>query len=113
MRIRLKYIMQDVDFRRNELTIYEAHRRSRDFPGDPKLGEAGLYISKAGTQLLWVLHYEAEAQIFNTSRRRIESLKMRISGGHWNPLLLANYASDVGIELEGIRRFEEAFAKNK
>lgn len=109
MRLRLKAISQDVDFRSTELAIFEKYRRSKDFAGDPRTGEAYLFVSKSGTQLLWVLHYEAKVQVLNRDRRRIESLKMRVSGGYWNPLMLQNYANDLGIELEGIKRFEEVF----
>lgn len=113
MRLRLKGILQDVDFRSTELSIYEGFRRSRSFPGDPKAGEAYLFVSRAGNQLLWILHYEPEIIVIKTKRRRIESMKFRVSGGYWNPLMLANYAADIGIELEGIKRFEDAYAQSQ
>ena len=109
MRIRLKGIQQDVDFRQSELTNYEAFRKSKRFSGDPKKGEAYLFVSTSGNQLVWVLKYEADVTVFRTQRRRIESLRFRISGGHWNPMMLANYADEVGIELVGIKRFEEIY----
>ena len=109
MILRLKHIVQDVDFRKNELTTYEAWHVSKNFTDDPKLGEAIMFVSKSGNQLLWVLHYNPESLVLKTNRRSIESLKFRVSGGYWNPMLLANYAAEVGIELEGIKRFEESF----
>ena len=111
LKIRLKGIVQNVDFRQSELTNYEAFRRTKRFQGDPKLGEAYLLISTTGNQLVWILKYEADVTVFQTERRRIESLRFRISGGYWNPLMLANYAEEVGIDLVGIKRFEEAFAE--
>lgn len=35
------------------------------------------------------------------------TVKMRITHGTWDILMLQNYANDVGIELDGIKRFEE------
>lgn len=109
MRIRLKHIIQEVDFRYNELSIYEKHRKSKDFVADPKVGEAILFVSKSGNQLLWVLGYDADVMVQTTIRRRIESLRLRVSGGYWNPLMLADYAENVGIQLEGLKKFEESY----
>lgn len=35
------------------------------------------------------------------------SERVRLSRSTWNPLMLQNYANSVGIELDGLRRFEE------
>jgi hypothetical protein len=113
VKIRLRGIVQDCDFRYNELTLFEKYRASKAYQGDLRAGEAYLLVSRTGNQLVWVLRYEPEVQVLKTKRRRIETLRFRVSGGYWNPLMLANYASEVGIELEGIKRFEEAFAARK
>lgn len=111
MRLRLRQIFKDVDFRFSELTIYEKYTpvqvRESLRPGD-----AALFISRSGSQLLWVLHYgEMAAQ--KTQRTVIQSMKLRVSGGYWNPLMLQNYANEIGIELEGIKRFEELFGEQR
>jgi hypothetical protein len=113
MKLRLKAIIQDADFRYNELNMYEQYRKTKAFTGDPGRNEAFLFVSKRGNQLVWILNYEPGVLVQKTERKRIESLRMRVSGGYWNPLMLANYALAVGIELEGIKRFEEAFAARK
>jgi hypothetical protein len=110
MKLRLKGIFQEVDFRYNELSIYERYRKDRSFQGDPKLGETYLFVSTSGNQLLWVLRYEDKVLVHKTMRKRIETLRFRVSGGSWNPLMLANYAEEIGITLEGIRKFEEIYA---
>lgn len=113
MRLKLKSIVQDVDFRCNELTVYERYRASKAYAGDLGRNEACLFVSCSGNQLLWVLSYEPNVLVLKTPRRRIETLRMRVSGGYWNPLMLANYAEKVGIELDGIKRFEEIFETKK
>ena len=123
MKLRLKGIVQDCDFRFNELSVYEKFRKTKSFQGDPGLTEAYLFISKGETQLLWVLRYENDmwwdqhkylaavpkGKEPRLKRRRIQSLKLRVSGGRWHPLMLANYANEVGIDLDGIKKFEEVY----
>jgi hypothetical protein len=113
MKLRLKGIIQDADFRYSELTLYEKYLRSKAYGGELGTNETYLFVSRSGNQLVWVLHYEPDVLVQKTKRRRIESLRMRISGGYWNPLMLQNYANEVGIELEGIKRFEEAFKEKQ
>lgn len=113
MSIRLKGIVQDVDFRYNELSIYEKFRKSKSFVADPRVGEAILFVSKNGNQLLWVLGYDEDVMVQKTSRRRIETLRLRVSGGYWNPLMLADYAENVGIQLEGLKKFEEVYEASR
>lgn len=106
MRLRLRQIFQDADFRQNELTLWRHYKKKCAF--EPKAGDAVLLVSRSGNQLLFVLNY-SEGVAQKSTRERIESLRFRLSGGYWNPLMIANYAAEVGIELEGIKRFEEAF----
>jgi len=41
----------------------------------------------------------------------IASVRLRLTGSHWNPLMLQNYAEACGIELMGIKRFEEHYER--
>jgi hypothetical protein len=113
VKLRLKHIVQDVDFRHTELDTYEQFRRSKSFTGDPKPGEAILFVSRSGNQLCWIMHYETGVLVQKTYRARIQTLRMRVSGGYWNPLMLANYAKQVGIELIGIKLFEETYRRQR
>lgn len=111
--LKLKRIIQDVDFRSTELRIYEKFRDKNKDMVDPRPGEAYLFISKSGNQLLFVLNYKSGVKVAKTNRQVVESLRLRVSGGHWNPLMLANYAEDVGVKLLGVRRYEEIFEEQK
>lgn len=114
MKVRLKQIIRDVDFRKTELQNYEDHRKDKKrFDGDPKPGEAILFVSTSGNQLAWILRYDEAVRVQKTDRRRIQSLRMRLSGGYWNPLMLANYARDIGLELQGIKLFEETYKESR
>lgn len=107
-RMRLKAIIPNTDFRRNEATIIFDYMKSRSYAGDLKAGECYLFLSKTGNQLLWffnnVVEIDAYAErVFDV----VDSRKWRVTGGTWHPFMLANYAAEVGIELIGIKRFEE------
>lgn len=108
MRLRLKQIEQQVDFRCNDLTIFERWK-GKDAFKVPRQGETVLFVSKGGDQILWIIGYDAKVMVGKVERRRIETIRFRLSGGKWNPLLLADDAERVGIELEGIKKFKEAF----
>jgi hypothetical protein len=107
MKLRLRAIVQGADFRKTELTSYEEFRKRKDYPGDLKPGQSDLLISRGGSQLVWVMRYEAGVLVGRTKRRRIESIRMRVSGGSWNP------AKACGIELQGLKRFEETYKKSR
>lgn len=111
--LRLKRIEQDVDFRKNELTTYRLFKeKNKNYP-DPMPGEAYLFVSKSGNQLMFVLNYKKDIKLHKSKRDIIESLRLRLSGGRWNPLMLANYAEEVGVKLLGIRKYEEIFEEQK
>lgn len=112
MRIRLKGIRFGMDFRKSELTNYDAFRKSKSFPGDLGKNEAYLFVSKGQNQLVWILNL-IEIETERKDRRMIDSRRWRLEGGTWNPLLLQNYANEAGIELIGIRRFEEIYEEQK
>ncbi len=119
MRVRLKAIKFDVDFRKTELTNYDTFSRSRSFPGQLSANEVYLFISKSGNQLVWILNMsEVDAPRPNkrgrTNRRMIDSRKWRIEGGtSWSPMMLQNYAQDVGLDLVGFKRFEDLYDERR
>ena len=42
-----------------------------------------------------------------------KSVRLRLSRSTWNPLMLQDYANEVGLELEGLRRFAEIMGETK
>ena len=114
--IRLRAIRFDVDFRCSEWTNYETFRRSKKFPGELRPHEAFLFVSKKGDQLVWIMNvgeYEFENGRLLT-RNIIDSRRWRItSGGTWNPMMLADYAEEVGIDLVGIKKFADLYIESR
>jgi hypothetical protein len=110
LRVRLRAIIFDSDFRKNEVSLYEQFRRNKKrFPGERKAGECDLFISKQRNQLIW---FVSETPLETTRGRpvvAVHSFRSRLDHSGWNPQMLANYAKAVGIDLVGIRRFEDAF----
>lgn len=114
MKIRLKAIKYQCDFRKNEVTLYEEFRKSRSFCGELGNNEAYLFISGSEDQLIWFLRSvevqadrDAPVGVTHTQRSRL------MKHTPWNPLMLQEYAQAVGIELVGIRSFEEAFKEQR
>jgi hypothetical protein len=108
MKLRLKAIIPNADFRKSEATLHDEFLRSRNYPGDLRKGECFLFLSKSGNQLLWFFTQVSQIKGFKDAEIEVyDSRKWRVTGGTWHPFMLANYASEVGIELVGIKRFEE------
>ena len=107
-KVRLKAVCFDVDFRYNEFGIYEGFRKSKSFPGDLGKNEVFLFVSRTGNQLLWVLNLTSLDAV-GSQQSMIDTRRWRLSGSYWNPMMLANYAADVGLDLVGIKRFEELY----
>jgi hypothetical protein len=111
MRLKLKAICFGVNFQCSERTNYERFKKSKQFPGELDTGETYLFVSKTGNQLVWIFN---TGKFMNGKERDItDSRRWRLSGGEWSPKMLANYASEVGIELLGIRRFEEQYNESR
>ena len=110
LNLKLKAIVPNSDFRKSEKTLYDAFINSRSYPGDLKSGEAFLFLSKTGNQLLWFfsqVHMIQETKGRGVLHDVYDSRKWRITGGTWHPYMLADYAEHSGIRLLGIKRFEE------
>jgi hypothetical protein len=77
--------------------------------------DAVCFISSREDQLVFIYRFKK----IGTRRKNktsvpfgiLTSVRLRMPGRRWNPLMLANYASDVGLELEGLPLFEEYFAE--
>ncbi len=115
LRMKLKAIKLDADFRKSEMTNYDALRKSRRFPGELKKNEVYLMVSKSGNQLVWILntaqvsvngHSDAVCEV-------VDSRRWRLRSGTWSPHMLENYANAVGISLSGFKRLEDAYSRRK
>lgn len=79
-----------------------------------------LFVSGSGKILRFVYGF-TEQSVVNAAQRYtgdqtqiLESSVYRIVGaGRWNPLMLKNYADDCGLELVGLKRFEEHYKNGR
>src|SRR5258708_4654539 len=100
----LKYVFE-ADFRKTEATnillFYKEHPEARD---TLKGHEAVLLLNKARSQLCFVSPAK-DLQNGKRSDQMLPSRKFRITtAGRWDPLALSNYASEVGLVLQGIKK---------
>jgi hypothetical protein len=108
------------DFRKSELTLFnEVAKKNRGL----KVGKHDVValISGNGKQIKFIHGFTSMEVIGGKTRevtgrktRILQSDAFRIDGaGSWNPLMLANYAAAVGIELIGLKKFEETYRRLK
>lgn len=109
-KVRLVAIRFNIDFRKSELTNYNIHKRTL-----PPLGtnESYLFVSKSKNQLIWILNFGSAKTVSGTETEVIDSRRWRLTRGTWEPMMLADYAKAVNIELIGIKTFKEQYAEWK
>ena len=66
--VRLKGIIPNCDFRKNEATNYDIYKKSRKFQGKLKKNEVYLFISRSGNQLFWLLNV-GELEVEHANKR--------------------------------------------
>ena len=96
IKMRLRYVTE-VSFIRSEQTNFDlvpSHVRSK-----LKDNDTVCLISKGRDQMVFV--YASNGEILNSVRLRLAKKRP------WNPLMLADYATSVGIELVGIKKFKD------
>lgn len=101
--------MQTVHFGKSELTNFLAVlQKHPEFASDKsparlKSDDVVLLVSKTGNQLAFIHGFDAFEK-----KTVLRSTRLRISGGAtWNPLMLVNYAREVGLPITGIKAFED------
>ena len=98
-------------FIRSEATNLALFRQESHFPGELGEGEAFMFISKMGNQVIFIfrdpVNFEANGKVRNVT----DSRRLRLDGGIWSPYMLQNYAEAVGLHLVGIKRFEQVHAE--
>lgn len=107
IRVRLKMVVFDIDFRKSEDTNMSEFKKSRNYPGDLKKGEVFLFVSKSRNLLRWIVN-ESEISAYSKTTA-LHSWLTRIRNGTWHDWLLADWAEEVGLELVGIKKFEQRY----
>jgi hypothetical protein len=106
--MRLRHVAT-VDFRRSELSNYEDV--VREHAQLSKLGkdDVVLFLSRSRDQLIFV-HGFSQVEGGTGKSVFIRSVRLRmVRGASWNPLMVVNYAKQVGIQLKGLKTFEEHY----
>lgn len=107
----------EADFRRADLgiwTLFCSETKGRKFVNRALVesltaDDVVAFVSKRGNQLLFIHGFERLATVRGDERTMLPSIRYRIVNGTWSPYMLANYAKDAGIEVEGLKSFEEHF----
>lgn len=109
MRLRLVVV---ADFRMSEWTNYEAVVKERPEFATLRHGDVVLLRSGNGKQLVFVHGFTAAGETpQGLKRRALYSERLRLDNGHWSELMIADYAREVGIKLEGLKTLREHFAE--
>jgi hypothetical protein len=111
LKLRLRYI-HHASFAKNEATLFEEVRAivARLALMDD---DCILLVSLGGKVIRFVFDLEDGMNVDRSGNVRgrtkvLKSLSYRIVGrGTFNPLMIANYAAEVGVELAGLKRLEE------
>ena len=131
MKIKLRAVVFEVDFRKTELTNWRLFRQSAvgqtlsSPSGDAKLasGEAVMFVSSSGNQISFILsagELERWSEPRNgyhyclKTREHVQSLKLRLDkSAPWSPYMLQEYAKRVGLEILGIEDFNRGYRNFK
>ena len=105
--VRLRKVVT-ADFRKNEATNWQLLEDEGEIPRGLKADDVICMLSHTQTQIVFV-RPPYEHAINGKVIKVTASQRLRIAGGSWNPLLLANYAEDVGLRLVGLPKFEEHY----
>lgn len=106
IRLRLRHIVS-ADFKRNEATHLQDYEKEH---GVVHLGKDDciLFVSRSGHIMRFVFGWTNE--IAGLAKHVLSSYSLRCARGEsWEPLMLGNYANEVGITLVGMKRFEEYY----
>ena len=110
--VRLKMVAQG-DFRRSEYTLFSG--LPRKFRKSLNSNDAVCFVSGSGSQVVFVYSFtdvgrtKGNTLYGSRSYGIVTSVRLRLTGSTFNPLMLQNYAGACGIELEGLRHFEDYF----
>jgi len=104
--MRLRHI-ETVSFNYSEETMYAMVIKEYAHLATLGKNDVVLFRSVTGNQLVFVFGFS----LLNTASKvecYLRSERLRLpKGREWDPLMLANYAQDCGINLAGIKTFKE------
>lgn len=107
-------LMATVNFQRSEADNFQAVMKKN--PGiDLGPNDVVLMVSMAKDQMVF-MYRKTEIDVSQYGRRRgaatvYHSERVRLDRSSWDWRMLQNYAEQVGIHLDGFRRYEELFPK--
>lgn len=109
--MRLKLIVS-VNFQRSEAENFQAVMKKHPHL-DLGPNEVVCMVSLARNQMVFMYRRE-EVELVGYGQRRgtadlYRSERLRLSRSTWDHRMLQNYANQLGIQLDGFRRFEEIF----
>jgi hypothetical protein len=105
-------LIEHCDFRCSEWTNLQRILRSHKL----KLGKSDVVamVSGNGKQIVFCYAHDSVGYTDGRGLARktdvVQSLRYRITGGgSWDPIMLVNYAEAAGIELIGLKKFEQHY----
>ena len=99
--MRLRFVKR-CSFRKSELTNFQEMAVTER--SQLKTGDCVMLLSLSENQLVFVYGFTDFGR-----GTVLRSERLRLSAGTWDPLMLAEYAAKAGIELDGLKRFEEHY----
>lgn len=112
--MRIRYIYRG-SFNKSEVTLFNEAMTEAGEHLSLGHDDCILLVSQTQKMLCFVWRpQETSRKMANGSNGKISTVvssqRYRIQdGGTWNPLMLANYAAQIGVEVEGIRKFESYY----
>lgn len=105
MRLRL---VTEADFRRSEVANFEVIQKKEQL----RLGDDDVIclVSQSKNQVMFVWR-PLNITIPSGETTIVRSMRLRLTRSTFNPLMLANYATAVGLQLDGLRRFEDILGR--
>jgi hypothetical protein len=110
--MRLRRVVGPVDFRKSEHTNYlewAKERENRDLAGQLGQHDVIAFVSSGKSQIVFIRGFDQLKNDEGAVRQVLYSQRLRITDGRWDPYMIVNYARMVGINLTGLRSFEEHF----
>src|SRR4051812_20077310 len=106
MRVKL---IKEMDFRRNDQTLY------RDIEKEVTLrrNDVACLVSKTRVQILFIHRpVDVDYRGFKVDKTTVyRSIRLRLSHGTWDPLMLKDYAESVGLELQGLQGIKDVLRR--
>ena len=108
--VSLRRVVFDADFRKSEETLFNMFAKE-----NPKIrlrdGECILFLSKTKHLMYFVFGRTTIANRNGGNAEILRTAKYRIKHGSFNPLMIADYAAEKGLELKGLKKFRDHYSQ--